>query len=230
MDNDPIRARCRNASRADDNQQPPNSLAHDVEHGKVHIKSPSSILQFVRVAGIPSWAQRELKHHLNEPARLIAFCRPGYDSPHNVLFRLSTIEPEIDPETGNNTNRLGVHHDTARLACAILANNAWEGYLTADSPTGPMIPIDNPKRILTRDRYYFHHPSYSGSQSDSKYPIVANFESWQSPTQLPSNWASLGIPPLQRRLQAAQSPRYCAVTGRHMPREAAHLIPLSQTL
>ncbi|KAH8749108.1 hypothetical protein F5883DRAFT_233004 [Diaporthe sp. PMI_573] len=106
-----------------------------------------------------------------------------------------------------------VHHETARIACAILANNMWDGYLTADTPDGPAVPLDNPDCILTADRYYFHHPS------DPKYPVVADFESWEFPTstpgQLPSYWRSLAIP----RPQIPQFPhtpaRCCAVTGRH---------------
>ncbi|KAH8755436.1 hypothetical protein F5883DRAFT_378224, partial [Diaporthe sp. PMI_573] len=153
--------------------------------------------------------------------RAIEFCHPGYDYPHNILFRLSAIEPDAAAPTP--TKRFGVHHDTARIACAILANNAWDGYLTANEADGPRVS-DNPECILVNSRYYFHHPAY---QSDLKYPIVADFESWQFPDTLPSYWRSFTIPP-SRSTQPL--PRRCVVTGRQMALEAAHLIPLAQSL
>lgn len=156
----------------------------------------------------------------NKRLLLIEFCHPGYSYPHNVLFKLCAIEsePATEPE------RLGVHHDTARIACAILANNAWAGHLTADEVDGPVIPLEDPDRLLTSSRYYFHLPS------DPKYPVVTDFESWEFPTstpgRLPSYWGALAIPPQTPRSASA---RCCAITGRHIPLEAAHLIPVSQT-
>lgn len=168
-------------------------------------------------------------HTLN----LINFCHPGYSYPANILFKLYAIEPADEPATDepatdeppDGTNRLGIHHETARIACAILANNTWDGYLTANTPDGPAVPLDDPDRVLTADHYYFHHPS------DLKYPVVADFESWKFPTstpgQLPSYWRSLAIPPPQ--IPQTKPTRCCAVTGRHIPLEYAHLIPVSQT-
>ncbi|KAH8756054.1 hypothetical protein F5883DRAFT_620462 [Diaporthe sp. PMI_573] len=86
-------------------------------------------------------------------------------------FKLCAIEPAREPahEPVNESpiehaidepERLGVHHETARIACAILANNTWDGYLTADTPDGLAVSLDDPDRILTADRYYFHHPNH----------------------------------------------------------------------
>ncbi|KAH8743339.1 hypothetical protein F5883DRAFT_441084 [Diaporthe sp. PMI_573] len=179
-----------------------------------------AVLPSVRISATPSWADRQERHRSFN--RVVEFCHPGYEYPHNVLLKLNAIEPE--PETPSNVRRFGVHHDTARTACAILANNAWEGYLTADEPTGTRIPIDDPERVLINNRYYFHHPSYPAS--DPKYPIVADFQSWEFPSQLPSYWHSLVIPPREPLLQP---PQCCVVTGRHIPLESAHLVPVNQT-
>ncbi|KAI3396853.1 hypothetical protein diail_11625 [Diaporthe ilicicola] len=178
-----------------------------------------AVLPPIRVTGMPPLAQSHHEHRRH----LIDFCHPGYSYPHNILFRLCAIEPANEPS--NEPERLGVHHETARIACAILTNNTWDGFLTADTPDGPAVPLDDPDCILTADRYYFHHPS------DPKYPVVADFESWKFPTstpgQLPSYWRSLAIPPPQ--IPQSTPARCCAVTGRHIPVESAHLIPVSQT-
>lgn len=186
------------------------------------------VLPSVRTSGTPSWAERQEHFRDLDRNRIVEFCHPGYEHPHNVLFRLCAIEPEPESEAPTNARRFGVHHDTARIACATLANNAWDGYLTIDEPTGPRIPIDEPERILVDHRYYFHHPSYP--PSNPKYPVVADFASWQFPSQLPSYWRSLIIPPAVLPAEPTQArPQCCMVTGRHMPLEAAHLIPLSYT-
>ena len=45
---------------------------------------------------------------------------PGYSDTGNVLMVL----PALDHPQG------GIHHETTRIACAIIANNRWEGFLT----------------------------------------------------------------------------------------------------
>lgn len=185
------------------------------------MNTPGAVLPSIRFAGTPSWREREERRTHSDPDRVVEFCHPGYEYPHNILFRLSAIEPDSAPPTA--TQRFGVHHDTARIACAILANNAWDGYLTADKADGPRIS-GGPDCILVNDRYYFHPPS---SQSDPKYPIVADFESWQFPHTLPPYWRSFTIPPLQPT--QPQPPRRCVVSGRYMPLEAAHLVPVAQS-
>jgi hypothetical protein len=169
------------------------------------------------------------------PTKLISFCHPGYEFPANVIFQLCAIELDTSAQADTTARRLGVHHETARIACAILANSAWEGYFTADRPDGPSIPLQDPDRILTDDCYYFHHPSYPAADpnSDARYPIVSNFESWKFPTsvpgQLPSYWRSLQIPSRPSQIHGFPSEPCCAVTGRHILLDSAHLIPVSET-
>lgn len=210
-----------------------------------------AVLPPIRLTGLSPLVQPQHQHRRH----LINFCHPGYSFPANILFKLYAIEPVIEPahepaiepshdepthetthepaqepahdavteHTTDESKRLGVHHETARIACAILANNTWDGYFTANTPDGPAVPLDDPDRILTADKYYFHHPL------DPRYPVVADFESWRFPTsgQLPSYWRSLAIPPAQ--ISQSTPTRCCAVTGRHIPLDYAHLVPVSQT-
>jgi hypothetical protein len=66
-------------------------------------------------------------HHDNgkclpqEPLR-IRFRHPGYQDTDNVLLTL----PGLDFVDG------GIHYETARVACAIIANNQFHGYFTED--------------------------------------------------------------------------------------------------
>ena len=75
----------------------------------------------------------------------ILFRHPGYPDTHNILFSLSALD-------GSG----GVHHETARVACALLANSRWDGFLSAtrDGPATPTGPDD----VLTRPSYYFRLP------------------------------------------------------------------------
>lgn len=72
---------------------------------------------------------------------VVFFLHPGYPDSKNVLLSL----PALDSG--------GIHHETARIACAILADCNWNGFfsLTRDGPRLPAGPDD----ILTQNRYYF---------------------------------------------------------------------------
>ena len=68
---------------------------------------------------------------------------PGYDDTHNTLLAL----PALDHPLG------GIHHETARIACAIIANNKWDGFLT-ETKTGGRSRIES-DTILRKTDYYF---------------------------------------------------------------------------
>lgn len=53
----------------------------------------------------------------------------------------------------------GIHHETARIACAILAGNRWDGFLT-ETRTGERIREDS-NSILQKSKYYFRLPNIS---------------------------------------------------------------------
>ena len=56
----------------------------------------------------------------------ILFLHPGYPAPGNKLLSLLRVDTTTDPTT------FGIYHRTALLACQIIANNAFDGYLTLD--------------------------------------------------------------------------------------------------
>jgi hypothetical protein len=75
----------------------------------------------------------------------ICFRHPGYKDPYDILI----ILPGLDHPQG------GIHHETARLACAVVVNNNFDGWLTEDRDgrVRPDVPLDG---ILRKQNYYFH--------------------------------------------------------------------------
>jgi hypothetical protein len=80
------------------------------------------------------------------------FLHPGYDDGHNILL----ILPALDSS--------GIHHETARIACAILADSRWDGFLSYEKD-GPRLE-QGPDSILPCRRYYF---CIEGGMSGSSY-------------------------------------------------------------
>jgi hypothetical protein len=56
----------------------------------------------------------------------------------------------------------GIHHETARIACAIVAGNRWDGYFT-ETPGGERVSADK-NELLTKSDYYFHVPPSNRSK------------------------------------------------------------------
>ena len=77
---------------------------------------------------------------------------PGYNDACDTLLTL----PPLDAG--------GVHHETVRIACAIIAGNRWEGFLSLDKPGQLAVPES--ETILRAQRYYFH---VSSSRSGRHY-------------------------------------------------------------
>jgi hypothetical protein len=85
--------------------------------------------------------------------RNIKFCHPAYDQNCNILFEL----PAIDHPDG------GIHYGLAIDACAIVANNRWDGFLssTADAEAAPLKPPeangrDSILKIPESGSLYYH--------------------------------------------------------------------------
>lgn len=79
---------------------------------------------------------------------------------------------------GNDNAHGYLHHETARLACAIVAGNRWDGYL-ATAPTAEAIDVP-PHGLLTEEDYYFivPHPTQASTDSSGKdFP-------WPDPVEL----------------------------------------------
>jgi hypothetical protein len=87
---------------------------------------------------------------------------PGYSDMGNILMVL----PALDHPQG------GIHYETARIACAIIANNRWEGFLT-ELRTGEPAQV-GPDGILRGKNYYFRvsKDATDGKQTDSFHILV----------------------------------------------------------
>ena len=169
------------------------------------------------------------------PHHKIIFRHPGYsdDSYQNVLLTI----PAFDHPEG------GLHHSTALLACAIVAGNAWNGYLT-ETREGPKVDADVVE-VLRGRTYYFWVPNdiddeFSASpESSYKYPVFPSFEHWSFPhegfpttwLQVPSNDVNDGQSlPAASNLTAYIMARdkSCIVTDYQDCLERAHLCPRSE--
>lgn len=71
----------------------------------------------------------------------VFFMHPGYPEGHDLLL----ILPALDSR--------GIHHETARIACAILANARWDGFLSA-TRDGEAVS-EGRDDLLMNQRYYF---------------------------------------------------------------------------
>lgn len=95
--------------------------------------------------GDPSYRDDPIS--LPSPLRKINFRHPKYPHPTNILLRFSACDK-------NN----GIHYQTAHDACAIIANNRWDGYLSTDAEGAGRIEPLSPNESLDKDDYYFHVP------------------------------------------------------------------------
>ena len=87
----------------------------------------------------------------------INFRHPGYDETSNILLSI----PALDPERS-------LRHETARIACCILVDNPWEGFLTEDKEGQNRIAIPT-NGTLTGRNYYFHvSTTYPGGVHESR--------------------------------------------------------------
>lgn len=74
----------------------------------------------------------------------IFFRHPGYDDNSNIIMTL----PALDHTDG------GIHHETARIACAIVANNQLAHGFFTETRIGPRIAA-GPDDVLRANEYYF---------------------------------------------------------------------------
>ena len=116
--------------------------------------------------------------------KIVRLRHPGYDDSCNLLFTLYGLD---HPDGG-------VHLETARTVCGVLAGNRWDGILTrsafyneADACSGPL--------FIGKDAY-FHLPEWqpvrpddSDAQLKRRYPIYVRWDEWSFPHRnLPPIW------------------------------------------
>lgn len=103
----------------------------------------------------------------------ILFRHPGYPDRlnQNVFLRLDAFD----------SNTRALHHRTAKIACAIVACNAFEGYLTTSRQGAPLTLAEDD--LLTESDYYFC------VRNMDRYPIYGSFDDWMFPhDHFPSFW------------------------------------------
>ncbi|KAL7967090.1 hypothetical protein HDV63DRAFT_383706 [Trichoderma sp. SZMC 28014] len=154
-------------------------------------------------ARIPSRPQKDLGAKGE-----IYFSHPGYPAPNTLL----TLAP-TDCENSNGVTVFGVHHETALLACQIIANNAFHcGYFALDS--AGLQRVDVPLHgLLTKGRYYFHIDGID------QYPVVPSFRDWRFPHgEIENIWPSHPSDDLI-------NPSFCPLSGFSYALKMAHIIP-----
>ncbi|KAK0664040.1 hypothetical protein DIS24_g456 [Lasiodiplodia hormozganensis] len=118
-----------------------------------------------------------------DPRHVVHFRHPAYPTAKNRLFSLLAL----DHPTG------GIHFTTAHTACAIIAGNRFDGYLSLTA-TGEPIRAGS-YSVLTGSDYFFCVPTPKGTTGTYKYPVVPNFTEWRFPhSELPSAWAACYTP------------------------------------
>ena len=109
---------------------------------------------------------------------------PGYDDSCNTLMVLYGVD---HPDGG-------VHYETVRVACGILAGNRWDGVLT-HSATFDTTDDAKPAFFVGKDAY-FHLPDWQPSDPNDpepelkrRYPIIVRWDEWVFPHEnLPQIW------------------------------------------
>jgi hypothetical protein len=83
----------------------------------------------------------------------VTFRHPGYPDEHNIIMVL----PALDDAQG------GLHHETALIACAVVAGNRWDGFLSEQrTGSGVLTPRDG---VLRGKEYYFRLPGDAKGRS-----------------------------------------------------------------
>jgi hypothetical protein len=145
----------------------------------------------------------------------------------------------------------GLCHETALLACAIIACNATDGFLSKDQTGLERLDLkDNP--ILSSAVYYFHVPSPDRAYDTQPqpqpqpyaYPVCVSFDHWRYPHDADSfpawmqPWATTADPEPQEQLMDTPSvsnvsaavvarDRTCILTGEGDSLDRAHICPRS---
>ncbi|EGP81914.1 uncharacterized protein MYCGRDRAFT_98057 [Zymoseptoria tritici IPO323] len=160
---------------------------------------------------------------------------PGYpdDESNNVLLTL--------PATDGTADAPGIQYGLVHTACAIIANNRFDGQLTtsrhlpaADEYAAP--PFES---LLPAGDYYFHLSSATCPADVTPrptpdftppYAVVPNFAHWHFPhDRLPTAWRAAPIAPAPFSAAGARARDVtCRLTKHDVPVESAHILPAAE--
>lgn len=184
------------------------------------LRDPLSYIRSDEYVDIDSAPRLEVRH-------------PGYPDDNNLLLELSATDSD-----GHNR---GIDTHIVHMACAILAGNRFDGYLSifrnpvvTPTPTPSTLPLPLLREILPVGIYYFHVPQTANTSLPAElsppnllpYPVVPNFREWTFPKgHVPEAWSSAPIArPLARRTPKARDGS-CRVTDQNEVTELGHIIP-----
>jgi len=153
----------------------------------------------------------------------ITIYHPGHESENAPLFGLPVVDSATDG------SKRGIHYGTLHTACAIVANNRFDGFLSREkSPSG--VPLDiGIHDIVGEGRYYFHVPNVEDCEP---YEVVSCPANWTFPHgDIPKLFLDLGnnrtteiptyTPPLSGML--------CCLSARQTYTDVAYIVPASQS-
>jgi hypothetical protein len=188
-------------------------------------------LQLIARPLYDTFSPGKLRETVSSGIFCIKFFHPGYSENRALILRLAgTDHPEG-----------GVHHETARIACGIIAGNRWDGYLSESR--NPERIVEGPDQLLRRSSYYFHVPLLAfdsnpllpanridGNNAAYQYPIFPSFTEWEFPhNNLPKIWNDLELPPADIEVTTVlERNSTCRLTNEVETCEHAHLVPKSQ--
>jgi hypothetical protein len=182
---------------------------------------------------------------LQPPRRWQIFFRhPGYDDNNNVLFKLHTPDTVADTSNDHNsdaTRSSGLYAQFALDACAVIAGNRTDGWLSPlrDTVAARNARVDAASTLRERN-YYFHldHEHGSDSGNDDPYAIVPTFREWRFPhDRIPTHWqqialngASLDCIYSPSNLTAALQVRdgSCRMSGCREELQVVHVVPQAE--
>jgi len=196
---------------------------------------------------VPKYTEDEVHGFSANPKHKVIIRHPGYANEGDTLLTL----PAFDRRSG------GLHYDTARVACGIIAGNRWDGYFARDTEGADTDLAHTSDGILPVGVYYFHFKDRDGSSRphclatnalltscsigsvEKNYPIVPTFSQWAFPhAKLPPEWestpsSSSNLPPTSSRSNTttALAIRYgglCRMSFHSEACEKAHLCPVSE--
>ncbi|KAL8846569.1 MAG: hypothetical protein Q9221_008352 [Calogaya cf. arnoldii] len=163
--------------------------------------------------------------------RKICLRHPGYPDILNTLLYF----PAYDHGSG------GLHLGVALAACAIVAGNKFDGYLTASEDRADQAVPHDVNRVLAGNNYYFHPHSISTTPQcqchAEPYPIFPTFDEWPFPHEhLPAWWPNIEASD-EVMTSCSQSGLYagvrrrdnaCRLTASRELLETAHVIPAKE--
>ena len=121
------------------------------------LKATTPIAPFVREP-LRRHAHHDRAQGIPDQPQMVQFLHPAYPDGSNAIMRLPALDVVEAPD---GTKQWGIHFATALVACAIVANSKWDGYLShnKDGSNRVDMSLDD---ILLGTSYYFHLGSDSG--------------------------------------------------------------------